>query len=168
MFIESYMKSRYSKWAQWLITGSIFCLIFDNIPEFLQLNTISGGFANKFTWYFLFILTIVWIYQIYLGNFIIRKTDHQYIKYIFYLMIIFILSNICGLINYPYYNELLSGPASQIEKLPTVLTLLNNHGIPIDEKHLTMAWIGVRAIKRAIFYVIYTFGFSYILYYFFK
>lgn len=164
------MKNNYFKFSliQWLIIGAIFCLIFDYIPKVLQLKTISNGFADKFTWYFLFILMIVWIYERCLGNYIIEKKDYLYIKYIAYLVIILLLSNIWGLISYPYYNELLSGPSSQIEKLPAVLAILNNHGISIDEKHLTIVWIGIRAVKGTVFYLIYTFGFSFILYQFFK
>lgn len=168
MNFENNEKYKFFKWVQWTITGTILCLVFDNIPKFLQLTTISSGFAGKFSWYFLFILMVIWLYQRYLGNFSIGNKDKQYIRYIFFVMVLLIFSNICGLINYPYYNELLSGPSNQIEKLPTVLTLLHNNGILIDEKHLTMAWIGVRALKGAIFYVTYTLGFSYILYYFFK
>lgn len=73
-----------------------------------------------------------------------------------------------GLINYPYYEELLSGPSSQIEKLPSVLSFLNSHGIFIDHKSLTILWISARAIKGSILDILYTFGFSFILYQFFK
>ena len=160
--------SNYDTWSRRLVIGTIFCLIFDNIPKFLQLSTISGGFSCKLSWYFLFILTIMWIYQRYRGSFIIEKEDVLFIKYIFCLMFIVLLSNILGLVNYPYYNELLLGPSSQIEKLPAVLALLNSHGIPIDEKHLTMIWVGARSIKGAILDILYTFGFSFILYQLFK
>lgn len=166
-FIDD-VECNHNTWSKWLVTGAIFCLIFDNIPKILQLSTISGGFSCKFSWYFLVILMILWIYHIYRGNFIIEKEDLLFIKYIFCLMFIVLLSNILGLVNYPYYNELLSGPSSQIEKLPAVLALLNSHGIPIDEKHLTMIWVGVRSIKGAILDILYTFGFSFILYQLFK
>ena len=42
-----------------LIGGSIICLIFDNLPKILQLNTISSGLANRFTWYPLFLLFLL-------------------------------------------------------------------------------------------------------------
>lgn len=166
-FIDD-VECNHNTWSKWLVTGAIFGLIFDNIPKILQLSTISGGFSCKFSWYFLVILMILWIYHIYRGNFIIEKEDLLFIKYIFCLMFIVLLSNILGLVNYPYYNELLSGPSSQIEKLPAVLALLNSHGIHIDEKQLTMVWLGIRSIKGAILSTIYTFGFSFILYQFFK
>ena len=75
------MKNNYFKFSliQWLIIGAIFCLIFDYIPKVLQLKTISNGFADKFTWYFLFILMIVWIYDRCLGYYIIEKKDYLYI-----------------------------------------------------------------------------------------
>lgn len=168
MNIENNTKGNNSVWIQWLIIGTIFCLIFDNIPKFLRLNTISSGFAYTFTWYFLFILMIIWIYQRHFGNFIIDRKSYQYITYILCLIIVLLLSNIWGLWSYPYFDELLSGPSNQIEKLPVVLALLDSHGVQVDEKHLTMIWLGVRVIKGTILYVIYTFGFSFILYQFLK
>ena len=161
-------ESNLSVWARLLIAGTVFCLIFDNIPRFIQIGLISSGFSCKFSWYFLFILMIVWIYQTCKGNFIISKDDYLFVKYIFCLMVVVLLSNILGLINYPYYNELLLGPSNQIEKLPTILSLLDNHGIAINEKYLTIIWIGIRSVKGAILNVLYTFGFSFVLYQFFK
>lgn len=162
------LKNKNSILVKCLIIGVIICLVFDNIPKFFQIGTISNGFSNRFSWYFLFVLMLIWIYQRYKENFIIDKEDYLFIKYICCLMFIMLLSNILGLINYPYYNELLSGPINQIEKLPVVLALLNSHGISIDEKYLTMVWLGVRSVKGAIFDIFYTFGFSFILYQFFK
>ena len=155
-------------WIQWLIAGAVFSLIFDNIPKFLQLNFISGSFASKFTWYFLFILSIVWGYQICKGIFTIEKKDYQYMKYIMLLLIIILFSNIWGLICYPYYSDLFSGPNSQIEKLPFIFNLLNSNGISLNIENLTMLWIGGRAIKSSLLGILYTFGFSFVLYQFFK
>lgn len=151
----------------WLIKGAIFCLIFDNIPTPLQFGTLSSGFSHMLSWYFLFILMLVWICQRFKGHFVIEEGDY-FIKYIFCLMIFTFLSNILGLFNYPYYNELLSGPENQIEKLPVVLKILNNLGLSIDEKYLTIVWIGVRSVKGSILGTLYTFGFSFILYQFLK
>ena len=151
----------------WLIKGAIFCLIFDNIPTPLQFGTLSSGFSHMLSWYFLFILMLVWICQRFKGHFVIEEGDY-FIKYIFCLMIFTFLSNILGLFNYPYYNELLSGSENQIEKLPVVLKILNNLGLSIDEKYLTIVWIGVRSVKGSILGTLYTFGFSFILYQFLK
>lgn len=157
-------------WVRSLIIGAIFCLIFENIPKCLQLGVVSNGFSSQFSWYFLFALMILWIYQQSSCDYEkhLEKKDFLYIKYILGLMVILLISNVWGLITFPYYDELLSGPNNQIEKLPIVLAWSNSHDISIDEKYLTMIWVGVRAVKGTIFSLIYTFGFSFILYQFFK
>lgn len=163
-----HLKSSQTLWAHWLMAGVIFCLIFDNIPKFLQLDTVSSGFSCKISWYFLSLLMVLWIYQLCKGNFIISREERLFIYYILSVSFIAIFSNIWGLWIYPYYDELLLGPNNQIEKLPNTLIFLNSHGIRIDEKQLTVLWVGVRSLKSAILDVLYTFGFSFILYHFFR
>ncbi len=151
-----------------LIFGAIFSLIFDNIPKLLQLTTISSGNSSKLSWYFLFALLLLFIYQGYKHRFSLEKGDIRCLSYICLLVSVLLISNVWGLLSYPYYNEILSGPSNQIEKLPGVLVFLNSHGISIDQKHLTMLWICVRAIKGIILTTLYTFGFAFVLYQFFK
>lgn len=160
---------RYVKLRLVLIFMSVFCLIFDNIPRILQFTTISSGLSTKLTWYFLFILMLVYLYKFNRNEIIVERDEFKtFGSYVSLLMITFLISNIYGLISYPYYEELLSGPVKQIEKLPSVLLFLNSYGIPIDQKHLTMIWISVRSIKGVVLGTLYTFGFSFILYRFFK
>lgn len=52
-----------------LIFGAVFSLIFDNIPKALQLNTLSGGYSSKLSWYFLFALLLISLYTIYKHGF---------------------------------------------------------------------------------------------------
>ncbi len=151
-----------------LIFGAVFSLIFDNIPKALQLNTLSGGYSSKLSWYFLFALLLISLYTIYKHGFTVKREEFGFIRYITVLLIVLFISNVWGLISYPYYTELLSGPSNQIEKLPAVWAFLNTHGISIEQKQLTMLWIYVRAFKTIIFTTLYTFGFSFILYHFFR
>lgn len=152
-----------------IIFMSVFCLIFDNIPRILQLTTISNGLSTKLTWYFLFTLMLLYLYKFKRDHIIAERDEFRtFYCYVSFLMITLLLSNVCGLISYPYYEELLSGPSKQIEKLPMVLSFLNSYGIPIDQKQLTMIWISVRSIKGVILGTLYTLGFSFILYRFFK
>ena len=117
-----------------LIFGAVFSLIFDNIPKALQLNTLSGGYSSKLSWYFLFALLLISLYTIYKHGFTVKREEFGFIRYITVLLIVLFISNVWGLISYPYYTELLSGPSNQIEKLPAVWAFLNTHGISIEQK----------------------------------
>lgn len=147
-----------------LIGGSIICLIFDNLPKILQLNTISSGLANRFTWYPLFLLFLLKVIEFYKEKTKLEIQEKNQLKFIGLLLCIFLICNIQGLLIYPYYDELLAGPLSQIEKLPHLLQFLQQHDVIVSVQNIFMSWIGVRAIKGTILNVIYTFGFSFIIY----
>lgn len=149
---------------QILLAISIISLIFDNIPKALQLNTISGGAASKLTWYPLFILLLLKIQECYRQRRSLERKETYMLRYIFFFTCIILVSNIQGVLIYPYYDELLAGPLSQIEKLPYLLQFLQSHGISVPVQNVFMSWIGVRAVKGTILNVIYTFGFAFILY----
>lgn len=147
-----------------LIVVTIVSLIFDNIPKILQLNTISSGFANKLTWYPLSLLVLFKLVEIYKNKLNFKVQDKYQLRLLGILLGVLLISNIQGLLIYPYYSELLNGPLSQIEKLPRVLLFFQQHNIAVSARSFLMSWIGIRAIKRTAFYVIYTFGFSFLLY----
>lgn len=147
-----------------LIGISILCLIFDNIPKILQLNTISNGLANKFAWYPLFLLFLLKVIEFYKEKTKLEIQEKNQLKFIGLLVCIFLICNIQGLLIYPYYAELLSGPLSQIEKLPSLLQFLQQHNITLSVQSIFMSWIGVRAVKGTILNILYTFGFSFVLY----
>lgn len=149
---------------QIIISASIVSLIFDNIPKILQLNTISSGLANKLSWYPLSILLLLKLIEFYKGKTKLGIQEKNQIKFIGLLLCVFLICNIQGLLIYPYYAELLSGPLSQIEKLPHLLQFLQQHNIILSVQSIFMSWIGVRAVKGTISNVLYTFGFSFILY----
>ena len=132
---------------QCLITVSIISLIFDNIPKILQLNTISSGLANKFAWYPLFLLFLLKVIEFYKEKTKLEIQEKNQLKFIGLLVCIFLICNIQGLLIYPYYDELLAGPLSQIEKLPLLLQFLQQHDIIVSVQNIFMSWIGVRAIK---------------------
>lgn len=69
-----------------------------------------------------------------------------------------------GLYNYPYYDLVINGPVTQIEKLPKVMAFLDSLGINIDQKVLIAFWMIARAIKGLLFEIIYTFGGAYMIY----
>lgn len=85
-------------------------------------------------------------------------------KFIFVYLAILLISLAWGLCIYPYYDQILNGPANQIEKLPKVLALLHGIGISIAEKTLLEFWMFVRPIKGVFFEVLYTFGAAYMIF----
>ena len=140
-----------------------FCLIFNNIPQILQMSFIGGGFGEKLSFYPLFIGFIYTIYCQYKYKNILVNFD-KFTKFIVVYLAITFISLIFGLYNYPYYDLLINGPITQIEKLPKVMTILDNFGINVDQKILITFWMVARAIKGLLFEVIYTFGGVYIIY----
>ena len=112
-----------------LIVVTIVSLIFDNIPKILQLNTISSGFANKLTWYPLSLLVLFKLVEIYKNKLNFKVQDKYQLRLLGILLGVLLISNIQGLLIYPYYSELLNGPLSQIEKLPRVLLFFFNSTI---------------------------------------
>lgn len=150
--------------CQILFSASIISLIFDNIPKILQLNTISSGLANRLSWYPLSILLLFKAIELYRGKLKLRIQEKNQLKFIGLLLCVFLICNVQGLLIYPYYSELLSGPVSQIEKLPHLLQFLQQHSITLSVQSIFMSWIGVRAVKGTILNVLYTFGFSFLLF----
>ena len=110
--INNFKESRFSVI---LIFGAIFSLIFDNIPKALQLTTLSSGYSLMLSWYFLFALLLIFLYTIYKHGFTAKREEFEFIRYITVLLIVLFISNVWGLISYPYYTELLSGPSNHIE-----------------------------------------------------
>lgn len=145
-------------------------LCFDNIPKFLQMNFISIGLSNKLSWYPLFILLCIYIYQ--------RLKNHEavpeiweeriIVRYLSFYIGVILISTVLGFAFYPYYDEIFSGPATQIEKLPAVMHFLVSKGIDISLHNLTQYWLIIRSIKSVILESLYTFGFSYIVYYYIR
>jgi phosphatidylglycerophosphatase A len=108
---------------------SFFTLCFDNIPKFLQVNFISIGLSNKLSWYPLFILLCVYIYQRLKNRKNISRIweERATVRYLLLYVGIILISTILGFICYPYYDVIFNGPIGQIEKLPSVMNDLVKH-----------------------------------------
>lgn len=147
-----------------LVFLAAFGLIFSFIPKSAQVLFLSGGNSFKLSWYFLMMLSGIWIYQLKKEGNYFSEEEHIFIKYIGLIILVFLSSNIMGLLIFPYYSDLFNGPSSQINKLPQILSLLNKYGIDINEKKIIIVWITIRAIKGVLLDVLYSFGFAFILY----
>ena len=140
-----------------------FCLIFLNIPKLIQMNFIGGALGDKLIVYPLLIGFVYTVYCQYKYKNILFNFD-KFKKYIFIFYSVILLSTLIGLFIYPYYDTIINGPVDQIEKLPKVLSILNNMGIYVDEKYLIILWMIIRIIKTACLEIFYTFGGAYMIY----
>lgn len=149
---------------------SFVTLCFDNIPKVLQMNFISIGLANKLSWYPLFILLCIYIYQRLKNQQVVPELweERITIRYLSLYIVVILLSTVFGFTFYPYYDEIFNGPMEQIEKLPAVMHFLVSKGIDISLQSLTQYWLIIRSIKGVILGSLYTFGFSYIVYYYIR
>lgn len=143
-------------------------LILDNIPKTIQLSFFSSGFSNKGSWYFFAAFLLLCIYQKVKGNIKFSSVEKIFSEYIVLLMIATMISNVLGIIQYPYYDIILSGPKGQIEKLPIVMDFLVGHNIDISYQSLLAFWISIRAVKGVLLNILFTFGISFSIYWFIK
>lgn len=141
---------------------SIF-LIFNNIPKVIQMNFLGGSVVNKLVFYPLFIGFIYTIYCQYKYKNILVNFD-KFIKFIAVYLALTFISLIVGLYNYPYYDLVINGPITQIEKLPKLMAILDSFGINIDQKVLIAFWMIARVVKGLLFEIIYTFCGAYMIY----
>lgn len=141
----------------------IFSLPFKYIPHFLWQTILGGPFGRDLVAYpifigFIYTLYCQWRYRSEFYKWgIFKKFIIAYVGVIF-------VSLAWGLLSYPYYDQILSGPMNQIEKLPKVLAILNGIGIPISQTALLKFWMFARPIKGVFFDTFYTFCASYMIY----
>jgi len=89
-------------------------------------------------------------------------------RYIGIYLAIVLITTIWGLVQYPYYQVILNAPINQIEKLPIILAFLRSHGIFMEEDLIASLWMIARIVKGSLLEILYTFVFSYVLYYWFS
>jgi hypothetical protein len=141
------------------------CIPFDNIPKLVQFNFWGGPIGNQFGVYFIFLGFILTLFS-YKGK--INLTKSAITIFFSTYLIISLVSTINGLIIYPYYDQIFNAPVIQIEKLPWLYSKLQSLHIPITQKELLGLWIVVRSIKSDIFNLVYTFGFSYMIFFWYR
>lgn len=145
----------------------VFVLIFDSVPKPIQMNFIGGPVGGKLEFYPLmaaFIYSFYCQYR-YRNVFVDFKV---FCKYAAIFVGMMMLATIVGLIDYPYYDLTLNGPADQIEKLPKVMSFLQAHGIFVEQKHLMQVWLIVREIKGVLLEAFWCLGGAYLVYAWYK
>ena len=145
----------------------VFVLIFDYIPKPVQLNFLGGPAGSKLIVY---PLLVAFGYSVYChykhgGVFVDFR---KFARYVAVFIGVMLLSTACGLIMYPYWDLVLSGPVNQIEKLPKVMEFLASHGMAVDQRLLMSCWIIARQVKGTFLDAFWCFGASYLVYCWYK
>ena len=91
-------------------------LIFDNIPNLLRMNFIGGILAIKLSFYPFIVGFVYTLYCQYKYKNVLVNLD-KFFKFVMLYLMITLMSLIVGLYNYPYYDLIVNGPITQIEKL---------------------------------------------------
>jgi hypothetical protein len=127
------------------------------------MNFLGGPVGSKLIFYPLFIGLVLSLWRQYTHHDMFVEWSKFKMFILVYAGIIFV-SLLHGLYIYPYYDLVLNGPVSQIEKLPRVIELLRGLGIYVDSKVLVSFWMIARVLKNFVFEIIYTFGGSYMIF----
>lgn len=155
-----------------LIRNRIFYLLcltmpFLFVPKFLHLSFI-GGPINTMLMVYIILAAYAYSFYCYKKDKDIFGNKGSVIKFIILYMCVLIISLIHGLIIYPYYDLIFGGPVNQIERLSKLINFLDGYNIAVDKNISLSVWMIVSFFKGIIFEIIYTFGFSYILYCWYK
>lgn len=140
-----------------------FFLIFNNIPEILQANTIGSILQDKLVFYPLILGGIYTIYLQYKCSNVFVNLN-KFVLYFCIFLIVNLFSLVLGLVNYSYYGLIINGPIDQIEKLPKILAVLSQFHIQADKQVILLWWMLIRTVKNLILESIYTFGGAYMIY----
>lgn len=140
-----------------------FALIFNNIPKAIQLNFIGGAMETQLA---LYPLIAGLIYTLYCekkyGNIFVEKKIFTCFSFIY--LSIMLVSMILGLIQYPFYDEILNGPVTQIQKFSLVTSVLSYLQIQINKDDLVLGWMVIRVIKGIFLSYVWTFGMGYLVF----
>lgn len=153
-----------NKYIDSLIGISFIFVIFPVIPMSLRIGFLGGEFSAKASFYTLFLCLIysVWIQRHKLSQY---KLYWRELLYIVLLGITITISLVHGLVNFPYY-ELVSGSDYGNHKLASIIQNLFNQDI--SEYRLSIIHFCFRVLKNSLTQLIFTFGFAYLIFYWFK
>lgn len=153
-----------NKYIDSLIGLSFIFVIFPVIPMFLQVGFLGGEFSAKASFYTLFICLV---YSVWLKRYSLRQY-HLYWKELLYIVFLgfsITVSLIHGLINFPYY-DLVPGTNYINHKLEVINQFIFNKAF--SEYTLSVIHFGFRVLKNSLTQLIFTFGFSYLIFYWYK
>ena len=155
-------------WVNTKIRNSLFfticfSIIFSNIPEGIRLNFIGGSIGNQLVLYPLLVGLIYTLYcQNKYKNIFIKKKE--FVLFSFIYIITGLISIGLGLLQYPFYDEILNGPLTQIPKIPMMISFFSYLQIDFDRNNLILGWMFTRVIKGMLLSYLWTFCMGYIIF----
>ena len=153
-----------NKYIDSLIGLSFIFVIFPVIPMFLRVGFLGGEFSAKASFYTLFICLV---YSVWLKRHSLRQY-HLYWKELLYIALLgfsIAVSLVHGLINFPYY-DLVPGTNYMNHKLEAIIQFIFNE--TVSEYTLSVIHFCFRVLKNSLTQLIFTFGFSYLIFYWYK
>lgn len=153
-----------NKYIDSLIGLSFIFVIFPVIPMSLRIGFLGGEFSAKASFYTLFICLV---YSVWLKRHSLLQY-HLYWKELLYITLLgfsIAVSLVHGLINFPYY-DLVPGTNYMNHKLEAIIQLIFNESV--SEYTLSVIHFCFRALKNSLTQLIFTFGFSYLIFYWYK
>ena len=153
-----------NKYIDSLIGLSFIFVIFPVIPMSLRIGFLGGEFSAKASFYTLFICLV---YSVWLKRHSLLQY-HLYWKELLYITLLgfsIAVSLVHGLINFPYY-DLVPGTNYMNHKSEAIIQLIFNESV--SEYTLSIIHFCFRALKNSLTQLIFTFGFSYLIFYWYK
>ncbi len=159
-------KENESFYALLLMVFSTLC--FANIPLYLRSNVLSSGYSGKLTWYPLIALASYYLYQLHKGYIHperLKITPVIFVKFLLTYLSVTLLSTFLGLIIFPY-ADLYAGHGTSSAWVYYVSHFLTSFKMDLTPAEIFKIQIILRTIKGTVLSALYTWGFSYVLYYF--
>lgn len=156
---ESYMNSVVRDRLFFIIC---LCLPFLFVPKLL--HTVFGGPIGAELVVYPIIIALIYTALNSKNNFEILAHRKKFCWFIVVYFSVLFVSLVHGLFIYPYYDLVFNGPVEQFEKLARLRNFLDGYNISYNKEVLLVVWIVIRFLKGIIMEVFYTFGFSYIIY----
>lgn len=153
-----------NKYIDSLIGLSFIFVIFPVIPMPLRIGFLGGEFSAKASFYTLFICLV---YSVWLKRHSLRHY-HLYWKELLYIALLgfsIAVSLVHGLINFPYY-DLVPGTNYMNHKLEAIIQFIFSE--TVSEYTLSVIHFCFRVLKNSLTQLIFTFGFSYLIFYWYK
>lgn len=144
-----------------------FCMPFIYVPKILHFTIIGGPIGKN-----LILIPIILFYVYTFHNW--KKENFIFFDnkivglYLVTFFIFLVISLMHGLIIYPYYDKIFSGPTGQIDRLSSLISFFNLYSISVNQIFLLKIWMIVRFFKAILLELIYTFFFSYLVYCWFR
>lgn len=140
-------------------------IIFSNIPRIVQMNFIGTFLGKDLSFYPILVGVLYFFYELKKsGRQQIHKEEKILLVYIAIYIAVLMASFLHGLMIYPYYETILSGPVDQIEKLPALQNFLSNKGMQVETGELLKAWMFARPIKSFILETFWYFAVPYLIF----